>query len=76
MKQQTKKALSGLEWALAQSIDEPQQPEEFTAEDFAKAGGVTMDSAKARLARMVRQGLLAKRIVCLRGRRTGLYRRA
>jgi len=73
----TEKALSSLEWAIAQSIELPRQEDEFTCEEFLQlSGSVSRASAEAKLKRMVSNGGLLKRPACVNGNRCTLYRRA
>jgi hypothetical protein len=75
MKAKTKKALSGLDWAIAQTVEEPKQADEFTTDDFARAGNLPVETARDKLNRMVRDGHLTKRMITLNGTRTNLYRK-
>jgi len=71
------KALSGIEWAIAQSVGEPRQPDEFTCIEFMKAGGGTSKaSASSRLNRMFNEGMLKKRQFSIDGNSHTLYRKA
>jgi len=73
----TKKALSGIEWAIAQSVGKPRQEDEFTCEEFQRlGGGSTRGAAESRLKRMVSNGELLKRPSCINGSRCTLYRKA
>jgi hypothetical protein len=73
----TEKALSSLDWAIAQSVGEPRQPDEFTCIEFMKAGGGgSRPSASSRLNRMVTDGMLTKRQFSIDGSRCTLYRKA
>jgi predicted Zn-dependent peptidase len=76
MTSETKKALTGLEWAIAQTIDEPQQEDEFTAEEFARASNLGITQARNRLDRMTGLGQLSKRKILIDGRQTNLFRKA
>ena len=76
MTKQTKKALTGLEWAIAQTIDEPQQADEFTAEEYARVGKFDITQSRNRLERMAGKGQLSKRKVLIDGRWTNLFRKA
>ena len=76
-KNKTSDALTGIEWAIAQSVGKPRQPDEFTIDEFfAAGGGVTRDAAEGRLRRMARNRELEKRTLPIGGSRTILYRRA
>jgi hypothetical protein len=76
MTSETKKALTGLEWAIAQTIDKPQQEDEFTAEEFSRASNLGITQARNRLDRMTGQGQLSKRKILIDGRQTNLFRKA
>ena len=76
MKSKTKAVLTSLDWALAQTIDEPQQPDEFTADQFAAAGKLEIAQARNRLAWMASSGQLTKRKILITGKRTNLFRKA
>jgi predicted transcriptional regulator len=76
MTSKTKKALTGLEWAIAQTVEPPKQPDEFTAEELAKASDGNLNAARSNLARMFEKGLVTKRSVRHAGKRTNLYRKA
>jgi hypothetical protein len=68
--------LSGLEWALAQTLEQPQQPDEFTSEDFAQSTGRTIASARSLLNRMCHDGKLTKRYITVRGNKTCIFAKA
>ena len=73
----TEKALSSLEWAIAQSVVLPRQEDEFTCEEFFQlSGAASRGAAESRLKRMVSNGGLLKRPACINGNRCTLYRRA
>lgn len=73
----TKKALSGIEWAIAQAVGEPRHADEFTCAEFMKAGGGdSRTSASSRLNRMVNDGMLTKRSFSIDGSSCTLYRKA
>jgi len=73
----TEKALSSLEWAIAQSIEPPRQEDEFTCEEFLQlSGAASRSSVESKLKRMVNNGGLLKRPACVNGNRCTLYRRA
>ena len=76
MTKQTKKALTGLEWAIAQTVDKPQQEDEFTAEEFARASNLGITQSRNRLDRMTGQGQLSKRKILMDGRQTNVFRKA
>lgn len=69
----TKQALSSLDWAIAQTIELPQQPDEFTAYEFAEKAGVSLPTAKYRLKAC--PGIVS-RLATTGGSRINLYRRA
>jgi len=69
----TKQALSSLDWAIAQTIELPQQPDEFTAYEFAEKAGVSLPTAKYRLKACPG---IQKRTATTGGSRINLYRRA
>jgi len=73
----TEKALSGLEWAISQSVGAPRQEDEFTCEEFLQlSGAASRSSVESKLKRMVNNGGLLKRPACVNGNRCTLYRRA
>ena len=69
----TEQALSSLDWAIAQTIELPQQPDEFTAYEFAEKAGVSLPTAKYRLKACPG---IKKRTATTGGSRINLYRRA
>ena len=72
----TEKALSGIEWAIAQAFGEPRHADEFTCVEFMKAGGGSSRSAaSSRLNRMVADGMLTKRPFSIGGSNCTLYRK-
>ena len=71
----TEKALSGLEWAIAQTIPKPKEEDEFTVKEFGERAGITYDVAEKLLRRMQRAGQLTCRKVGLGGSLTNLYRK-
>jgi environmental stress-induced protein Ves len=73
MKKTTKDTLSSLDWAIAQTYEEPRQPDEFTAREFSEKAGVTIDIAQKRLAKMPG---IERRLVTLNGTRMLLHRKA
>ena len=75
MTNKTKKALTGLEWAIAQTIKEPKQPDEFTAEDFTGASKLGVAQVRGHLTRMVERGQLTKRKILISGKQTNLFRK-
>ena len=74
----TDSALSGLEWAIAQTITAPRQPDEFTSGEFFEASGTgsTIAATRCVLARMVADGRLTRRSASIGGRSVSLYKRA
>ena len=75
--QSTRAALSGLEWALEQTAELPLQPDEFTTDQFRIASnGITDDSARATLKRMIANGQLTARKIKINGARTNAYKKA
>ena len=71
----TKSALTGLEWAIAQTVDKPKQPGEFTCQEYVDATGKTEQAASSTLKRMVQSGMLVARKVTIKGTRANLYRK-
>lgn len=81
MKKKTTKAISSLEFALSQLVDEPQHEDEFSAEEaLAKAKKqnphLTLNKVRQRLIRMEQAGLLTKRTIRRNGTIVSLYRKA
>jgi hypothetical protein len=76
MTSKTKKALTGLEWAIAQTVQEPKQADEFTAEEFALASNLEIGQARNRLDRMTDRGELSKRKILLNGKHKNLFKKA
>jgi len=73
--------LSSLQFALQEIIDQPQQADEFSVDDFlaeAKATdpGMTIVIARNRLQHMSERGLLKKRLVRRNGSMINLFRKA
>lgn len=80
LNKKTAAALTGIDWALAATAEQPQQPDEFTANEFHAASQktqtpLTSDSARFRLLRMAKAGQLVTRKIVIGGKRTNLYRR-
>ena len=73
MKKETKSAISSLDWVIAQTIEEPRHPDEFTSKEYADRMGISPSVAKDRLNRFPG---IAKRSVTLNGTKMNLYRRA
>lgn len=72
----TTAALTGLDWALAEIVEKPQQPDEFRGDEFADGAGITMAQAYHRLKRLAGSGKLTTRMITVEGKRMNLYRRA
>lgn len=73
--------LSSLQFALSQIVDEPQNPDEFSAEEFLTEGQktdptLTITIVRNRLIQMFRNGLLTKRQIRRNGKMINLYRKA
>lgn len=73
--------LSSLQFALQQIVDEPQKPDEFSAEEFLIEGmkadrTLTITIVRNRLTQMFRNGLLTKRQIRRNGKMINLYRKA
>lgn len=73
--EKTKKALSSLEWAIAQTIKEPKSPDEFTAEEFSRACNLSSAQTRGKLSRMVERGQLTKRKISICGNQVNLYQK-
>ena len=72
----TEKALSGIEWAVSQTIGIPRQPDEFTIFEYMQAAGcLTRGAAESKLRRLVNDGGLTKRKANVDGSICSLYRR-
>ena len=69
----TKEALSGLEWAIAQTIETPRQPDEFTLLEYMEALGIESRNVALRRLEAIKPEC---RKVVMNGTRTNLYRRA
>lgn len=72
----TEKALSSLEWAIAQSSFTPKQADEFTVEEFAKLANIPLESARGRLTKMVKSGMLMKRQILIKSHQTNVFKKA
>ena len=70
-----KEALSGLDWAIAQTIDAPRQPDEFTRAEYIAKTGSTRTAAGDKLAALVQAGTLESRKATVGGKVSRLYRR-
>jgi hypothetical protein len=73
--------LSSLQFALSQLVDEPQQQDEFSADEFFVEGrksdkNLTISMARNRLLHMFRNGLLEKRQIRKNGKMINIYRKA
>jgi len=81
LNKKTTAALTGIDWALAETAEQPQQiGVEFTANEFHAAAQksqtpLTVDAARFRLLRLVKAGELVTRQIIIGGKRTNLYRR-
>jgi len=71
----TKVALSGLDWAIAQTIDAPRQPDEFTRGDYIEKTGVSKSTASDKLLALIEAGTLTCRKATISGKASNLYRR-
>jgi len=77
----TAAALSGLDFAIAATLEAPQQPDEFTVAEFvaalaAKGQRVCTSTAAIRLKKMADDGELTQRSTVVGRIRTRVYRRA
>jgi hypothetical protein len=72
----TEKALSSLEWAIAQSMTSPKQDDEFTTEEFAESTKTSAAASRSRLNRMVKSGMLVRRKILIESNYTNLFRKA
>lgn len=80
-KANTKKALSALDFALSQLVDEPQRADEFSVDEFfaearQKDSTLTLNIARNRLQNMQTNGLLTKRRIRRNGTTINLFRKA
>ena len=76
-KSKTAEVISGLEWAIAQTIEKPRDADEFTCEEFrAGCGVMTVAAAYSKLKRMCQDGSLTSRRVTMGGKTINLYKRA
>jgi len=73
MTKKTKQAISSLDWAIAQTVQEPRQPDEFTIAEYAEKAGIGTAQAGNRLKRL--KGLTS-RVVTIKGNRVNLFRKA
>ena len=81
LSKKTAAALSGLDWAINELIEKPQQPDEFTAREFFQTAQkadarLTLKTVRNKLSQWVSQGDLVTRKINVSGKRTNLYRRA
>ena len=76
MTSKTKKALTGLEWAIAQTVQEPKQADEFTAQDFALASKLIGRQARSLLDGMFNRGELTKRKMIIAGKVVNVFKKA
>jgi len=81
LNKKTTAALTGIDWALAETAEQPQQiGVEFTANEFHAASQksqrpLTLSAARNRLLRMAQEGKLVTRQITIGGKRTNLFRR-
>lgn len=75
MKTTTKQALSGLDFAIAQCTTRDRMPDEFTLAEYIVRTKAKRSTAQVALDRLVKQGLLTKRLISIDGNITNLYRR-
>ena len=73
--------LSSLQFALSQILDEPQQADEFTVDQFLASAreqdpSITLNKARCRLASLYGNGALNKRQIRENGTLKNLYRKA
>lgn len=73
--------LSSLQFALSQILDEPQQADEFTVDQFLASAreqdpSMTPNKARCRLVALHNNGLLEKRHIRRNGKIMNLYRKA
>ena len=71
----TQNAISSLEWVLAHHRELPQTDDEFDSTQFSNELGIGYDSARCKLSRMVKNGLLDHRKITKNGTRINLYSR-
>jgi hypothetical protein len=81
MKKKTTDAISSLDFALSQLVEEPQHADEFSSwealvEAKKKNPQLTLTIVRQRLTRMEQAGLLTKRIVRRNGTIINLYSKA
>jgi len=81
MKKKTTDAISSLDFALSQLVDEPQRADEFSVDDFyaearKKNSTLTLNIARNRLQNMQTNGLLTKRRIRRNGTTINLYSKA
>jgi Fe2+ or Zn2+ uptake regulation protein len=81
MKKQTTAAISSLDFALSQLVDEPQHADEFSAEDAyvearKKNPKLTLSGVRQKLMRMEQNGALKKRTMRHNGTTINLYSKA
>lgn len=77
---QTKAAISGLEWAVQELAGKPQQPDEFSCNEFhaaTLASGYqrSRESCHCQLQRMAKNGQLLSRKSLVKGALANLYRK-
>lgn len=71
----TKAALTGLEWAISQSVEKPRQKGEFTLTEYIFATGKTEAAASYSMKKMGASGEIVFRQVSINGKRANLYRK-
>jgi hypothetical protein len=79
--QVTASALSGLEFAIRATVEQPKADDEFTIREFIaglekSGGGMSYSKASDALKKLVAEGKLTARYARNLGKRTWLYRRA
>ena len=75
MKTTTKQALSGLDFAIAQCIKQDRMADEFTLAEYIVKTRSKRSTAQQGLDRLIKQGLLTKRLISIDGSLTNLYRK-
>jgi predicted transcriptional regulator len=71
----TQKALSALEFAIAQCATHERMDDEFTLAEYVVKTRINRSTAQQQLDRLVGQGLLTKRKIAIDSRLTNLYRK-
>ena len=75
MKTTTKQALSGLDFAISQCIKQDRMADEFTLAEYIVKTRSKRSTAQQGLDRLIKQGLLTKRLISIDGSLTNLYRK-